>query len=110
MSGEIPAGVMWAIPIVVALCAYSFRLSFFLLFDRIDDVPSWVDTVLTYVAPAVLAALVLPQLVYYQGGVSLENPRLAAGAVTAVVAWRTRNLTVTVGVGMLAFWGFRGMI
>lgn len=110
MSVGISAGVLWAMLLVVALSAYVFRLSFFVLFGRIDDVPAWVDTVLNYVAPAVLAALVLPQLMYVDGGVSLANPRLAAGAVAGVVAWRTENLAATVVVGMLAFWGFRGVM
>jgi branched-subunit amino acid transport protein len=66
--------------------------------------------VLRYVAPAVLAALVLPELVYIGGAISILNPRLIAGVVAGIVAWRTENLTVTVMVGMIVFWGTRGLI
>lgn len=110
MSVEIPSGVLWAILVVVAISAYVFRLSFFVLFGRIDNVPDWVDTTLNYVAPAVLAALVLPKLMYVDGGIVLANPRLVAGAIAGVVAWRTENVAATVVVGMVAFWGLRSVM
>lgn len=96
--------------ILVAISAYLFRLSFFVIFDRIDDVPEWGDRVLRYVAPAVLAALVFPQIMYIDGSVSLLNPRLIAGTVAGVVAWKTENLAVIVTVGMVVFWIVSGML
>lgn len=108
MSTSIPAGMIWLIIAAVAVITMGFRLSFFLLFGRVDEIPAWAERVLGYVAPAVLAALVLPELVYIDGGISILNPRLIAGVVAAVVAWRTENLAVTVAVGMVVFWGTRG--
>jgi branched-subunit amino acid transport protein len=65
--------------------------------------PFWLRF-LHFVPIAVFAALVTP---------SLEGPRgeggirvLAAGAA-ALVAWRTRQLAVTIVVGMAAFWLLR---
>ena len=35
---------------------------------------------------------------------SWHNERLVAGAVAALVAWRTRNISITLVAGMLVFW------
>ncbi|WP_211290266.1 AzlD domain-containing protein [Natrinema ejinorense] len=108
MSTPISAGTVWAIIVTVAVVTFGFRLSFFLLFKRIDEVPPWAERVLSYVAPAVLAALVVPDLVSIDGGVSVVNPRLIAGIVAGFVAWRTENLAATVAGGMVVFWIARG--
>jgi branched-subunit amino acid transport protein len=110
MTTSIPASNIWFITIAVAIITFGLRLSFFLIFGRVDEIPSWAACVLRYVAPAVLAALVLPELVYIGGAISILNPRLIAGVVAGIVAWRTENLTVTVMVGMIVFWGTRGLI
>ena len=110
MSTAIPSQTVWAIVTAVAAVTFGFRLSFFLLFGRIDEVPTWAERVLRYVAPAVLAALVLPKLVYFEGDLALANPRLAAGLVAGVVAWRTENLAITVAVGMVIFWAARTLV
>nr|WP_157502184.1 AzlD domain-containing protein [Halobacterium sp. CBA1126] len=94
---------------VVAAAAagtYALRVSFIALFGRLDDVPPRVERVLSYVPPAVLAALVLPELVLSDGAlaVSLGNDRLLAGAIAAVVAWRTEDMLATVVVGMAALY------
>jgi len=41
--------------------------------------------------------------------VSLVNARLFAGALAAVVAWRTRNVFLTIGVGMGLLWILQAM-
>jgi branched-subunit amino acid transport protein len=50
----------------------------------------------------VLTAIFFPEL-FLPGGkfdVSLGNARLLAGALAALVAWRTRNIVLTILVGM----------
>ena len=37
------------------------------------------------------------------------NPRLLAGLIAGVVAWRTQNIFYTIGAGMLALWGLQGL-
>jgi branched-subunit amino acid transport protein len=58
------------------------------------------------VPPAVLTAIVVPELLYRndQIDVSLTNARLLAGLIAIVVAWRTKNALITIGVGMIALW------
>ena len=66
--------------------------------------PPAVARLLRQIPPAALAAIVLPALVRPDGALDLLQPRLLAGFVAALVAWRTRSVGVTlvVGMGLLA--------
>jgi branched-subunit amino acid transport protein len=61
---------------------------------------------LRFVPPAVLSAIILPDLLRPDGvwALSFGNVRLLAGILAALVAWRTKNALLTIGVGMAAFW------
>jgi branched-subunit amino acid transport protein len=59
---------------------------------------------LHFVPIAVFASLVAPSL---EGNRSEWGIRLAAAAVAAVAAWRTRQLWVAIAVGMGVFWLLR---
>lgn len=100
--------VVWFVVLVVGAGTFAIRLSFIELFGWLDDVPPDVERALRYVPPAVLAALVVPELVLVDGALVLHpaNGRLLAGVVTALVAWRADNLAVTLGAGMAAIWAF----
>lgn len=65
--------------------------------------PFWLRF-LHFVPIAVFAALVTPSL---EGGRGEAEIRLAAAAVTAGVAWRTRSLGVALLAGMGVFWLLR---
>lgn len=93
---------LWLVIAGAAVGSYLLRISFITVFGRIDRVPPRVKTTLSMVPPAVLAALVLPELVLADGALALTlgNDRLLAGAVAAVVAWRTEDMLATVVVGM----------
>lgn len=93
---------LWLVVAGAAIGSYLLRVSFITVFGRIDQVPSRVKTTLSMVPPAVLAALVLPELVLVDDALALTlgNDRLLAGAVAAVVAWHTEDMLATVGVGM----------
>jgi branched-subunit amino acid transport protein len=97
---------LWLVVAAAALGTYALRVSFVTLFGRVDEVPPRVKRVLAFVPPAVLAALVLPELVLYGHGlsVSLGNDRLVAGLVAAGVAWKTENMLATVVAGMGALY------
>lgn len=89
----------------MGLITYLIRLSLFLLPERVM-LPPWMLRALRYVPAAVLSAIILPELLLPEGtfDLSLGNERLLAGAVAAVVAWRTRNVLLTVGVGLVLLW------
>jgi branched-subunit amino acid transport protein len=96
---------IWAIILGGMAATYVIRSSFILLWDP-QKLPPIVWRGLHYVAPAVLAAFVFPEL-FRPGGqydLSLGNFRMLAGLLAAVVAWRTRNAWLTILVGMAALW------
>jgi branched-subunit amino acid transport protein len=97
---------LWAVIFAVAIVTLALRLSFILLFGRIDEVPDRVERTLTLVPAAVLAALVVPAIVALDAGgaVVAEPAKVVAAAVAAGVAWRTENVLATIAVGMTTLW------
>lgn len=61
---------------------------------------------LGYVPPAVLAALIAPEILIRNGELSVagDNPRLWAALLAGVVALLTRNVLATIGGGLAALW------
>jgi branched-subunit amino acid transport protein len=101
MSGT----TLWLVIGAIGLLTYGIRLSFILTAGR-AEIPDGVRRALRFVPVAVLPAIVVPELVAPSGVLlpSLANPRLIAGALAVVVAWRTRNALITIVVGMVALW------
>ena len=96
---------LWVILFGGMLVTYATRLSFIALLPA-ERMPSWFRRGLRYVPPAVLAALITPEL-FSPGGTldfSLGNERLLAGTLAFLVAWRTRSTWLTIAAGMLALW------
>lgn len=87
------------------LVTYAERLSFLVL-ARHESMPVSMRRGLRYVAPSVLAALILPDLVMNQGRLALgpSDPRWIAGLAAGLVAWRFRNTWLTIGIGMGLLW------
>jgi branched-subunit amino acid transport protein len=65
--------------------------------------PFWLRF-LHFVPIAVFAALVTPSL---EGSRGEGGIRVAAAAIAAAVAWRSRQLALAIGAGMVAFWLLR---
>lgn len=93
----------WPVLIAGGLLTYLIRLSFIVLLGRVET-PLMVQRALRFVPPAVLSAIIFQQILLNDGEVFLSplNPRLLAGIVAVVVAWRTRNALLTIAVGMAA--------
>ncbi len=96
---------IWLLFIAIGLGTFTLRFLFIYLFGKIE-MPEWLSRALRFVPAAVLAALVFPALTHPAGylDVSLNNFRLLAGLGGAVVAWRTRNVLLTILVGMTILW------
>ena len=96
---------MWLLLLTMGLVTFAIRLSVIALSDKIE-LPVLVRRSLRFVPPAVLAAIIAPELLMREGvlDVSLSNARLLAGVLAALVAWRTKNVLLTIAVGMAALW------
>lgn len=92
---------LWLTLTGMGLITYAIRLSFILLWGRVT-VPPWVQRALRFVPPAVLSAIIFPEVLRPTGAWDLSptNPRLLAALVAALIAWRTRSALLTIIAGM----------
>lgn len=106
---------VWVAFAAVGIATYLFRLSFVPLLDRLGAIPPRVAGTLRFIPPAVFASLLAPRLVSVSAPLgatphlAYAPPELLAAGLAALVAWRTRNLLATIGVGMLALWAVRAL-
>lgn len=91
---------VWLATLLAGAGTYAMRASFIVAARRLATVPPWADRVLRQIPPAALAALVVPALVRPDAELDLWQPRLAVGILAGLVAWRTRNVAVTLVVGI----------
>jgi branched-subunit amino acid transport protein len=84
---------------------YAIRYPIIALLGRVSISPRFFE-LLRFVPVAVLTAIIIPALLMPQDVVdfSLNNIRLLAGLLAILVAWRTRNLLLTICVGMVGLW------
>ena len=96
---------LWTTVVLAGLATFLIRFSFIGAAGRYD-IPAWFAATLRFVPIAALTALVWPDLLLVDGtlAVSLDNPRLAAGLIAAGVAWRTRDIFLTIAAGMVCLW------
>ena len=94
---------IWLVMLLGGLITFGMRFSLIYLFGRFQ-IPEAMRRALHYVPPAVLSAIVFPELFLHEGtlDVSLANTRLLAGLIAILVAWITRNTLITILTGMLA--------
>ena len=71
-----------------------------------DEMPPLLQRWLVYVPPAVLAALIAPAALMPQGHLAIDAHAWAV-LVGAAIAWRTRNIPLTILGGMVLFWLLR---
>jgi branched-subunit amino acid transport protein len=101
----------WITVIAMGVVTYAVRVTPILLLGQLQF-PPIVLRALRYVPSAVLSAIVFPELILRNGSLSFPatNPRLVAGTLAALVAWRTRNMLLTLIVGMAALWGLNAIL
>jgi branched-subunit amino acid transport protein len=94
--------------LIAGLATYVIRLSFILFIGR-RRIPTLLLRALRFVPPAILTAIVFPEVIMPGGhlDLSLGNARLLSGLFAVVVAWRTRNVLLTILFGMLALWALQ---
>jgi branched-subunit amino acid transport protein len=96
----------------MTLVTFGVRYPVMALFSRIT-LPEWLASSLRFVPPAVLTAIIVPSLLIAEDrGIWLSpaNAYLAAGVIAAAVALASRNILLTLGVGMAALWVWRWLL
>jgi branched-subunit amino acid transport protein len=94
--------------VVAGVLTFLTRLSFIgFLADR--EAPALVARALHFVPPAVLTAIVFPELLIHDGGINASpgNLRLLAGMIAIAVAWRYKRILLTIVVGMATLWALQ---
>ena len=95
----------WLIIVGVALVTFLLRASFIVFADP-QRFPHAFRQALTFVPPAVLAAIVAPGLLMPAGvfDATLSNPRWIAGLVAIAVAARVRHPLAPIAAGLPLLW------
>jgi len=102
---------IWLVILLGGLVTFAIRFSFIYLFGRFH-IPETIRRSLHYVPPAVLSAIVFPELFLLNGtlDLSLHNIRLLSGLVAVLVAWYSKNTLLTILVGILALFLFQWLL
>jgi branched-subunit amino acid transport protein len=101
----------WLIILGMMIVTVLPRYGVLALLGRVE-LPKPVFGALKFVPPAVLSAIILPALLLKEDKlyITLDNSYLVAGVFSGVVAWRTRNLLLTIVLGMAAMLIYRAII
>ncbi len=94
---------IWLVMLIGGLITFGMRFSLIYLFGRFE-IPQTMRRALHYVPPAVLSAIIFPELLFRNNvfDPSLGNTRLIAGVIAILVAWFSKNTLVTILAGMAA--------
>lgn len=102
---------LWLTIIACGIVTFLIRFSFIAIHGRVT-MPEWFTRALTFVPIAVLSAITLPEILIQDDGINFSpfNARLLAGIIAVIVAWRTKNVLLTIVVGMLVLWGIQFLV
>lgn len=102
---------IWLVMLIGGLITFGMRFSLIFLFGKFH-IPETMRKALHYVPPAVLSAIVFPELLYRSGqlDISLGNTRLLAGMIAILVAWYSRNTLLTILAGMIALFALQFLL
>lgn len=91
--------------VCIGVLTYLMRASFIAPNMR-AALPPGLERAMRFIPPAVLMALVVPDLIGHSGTLDLSpcNARLLAGLVAFLLAWRTRRVAPPLIGGMLTLW------
>jgi branched-subunit amino acid transport protein len=101
---------IWLLILASGAVVFLARASFIVFTDPARFPPGF-RRALAFVPPAVLAAIVLPGLAMPNGALALglDNPRLYAGLLAMLAAWRWRTPISSIAVGMGALWALQAL-
>ena len=97
---------IWLVMLFGGLITFGMRFSLiYLLAEGRFQVPETMRQALHYVPPAVLSALIFPDLFLHAGkiNIALDNHRLLAGLAAVLIAWISKNTLLTIVTGLVVF-------
>ncbi|PWH13680.1 MAG: hypothetical protein DDG59_13960 [Anaerolineae bacterium] len=99
---------IWWILLLGGAATYLTRLSMILLFSR-WEIPAWLRDGLRLVPAAVFSALIAQEVFIRNGQIDLSfyNERILAALAATLIAWRTKNVLLTLAVGMATLWALQ---
>jgi branched-subunit amino acid transport protein len=102
---------IWLLMLAGGLVTFGTRFSLIFLFGKFH-IPETMRKALHYVPPAVLSAIIFPELLYHsnQLDVSFGNTRLLAGIIAILVAWFSKNTLLTILTGMIALFALQVLL
>lgn len=106
------SGWEWGLVLGMMAVTFAVRYPVLALVSRLTLPPSVLNA-MRYIPPAVLAAIIAPALLMPDGEritLSYTNSYLVAGLCAGLIAWRTRNLLLTIVLGMVIFLAWRLLI
>ena len=90
------------------LVTFGVRYGVLALVSKVTLPPAVLEA-LKFIPPAVLTAIIAPAVLQPQGQLDmrLSNAYLVAAVAAALISWRTKNLLLTIVLGMAIFLGWR---
>ena len=101
---------IWLVMLLGGLITFGMRFSLiYLLAEGRFEIPETIRRALHYVPPAVLSAIIFPELLMHDGMMDLspDNTRLLAGLFAIAVAWISKNTLITIIAGMIALFALQ---
>ena len=89
----------------MVLVTFSVRYFLFVAAGQFEF-PEIVSRALRFVPPAVLSAIIFPAILAPTNNelnLHFNNPYLFGGFIAAIVAWKSKNLLITIVIGMCGF-------
>ncbi len=97
---------LWTLAVIVGLAVVTvLTRSFFFMSSKPWHLPGWAQRGLQYAPIAALSAVVVPEIVMSQGQLisTWQDARLFAAAAGAVVYFRSKNVLLTIVLGMAVY-------
>ena len=96
----------WTLAVIACLAGVTvLTRCFFFMSDKPWHLPGWAQRGLQYAPIAALSAVVIPEIVMSQGQLigTWQDARLFAAAAGTAVYFRTRNVLLTIVLGMAVY-------
>lgn len=95
----------WIVVPLLAVGTFLLRFSF-IGFGEHVRLPKAVERGLKYIPSAVIPAIILPGVLFSGGSTmpDLSSPKVPAWLFAALIAWRTKNMLLTISSGMAVLW------